>query len=228
MTLRWLRLAIVAGGILFSSNLASGQDNEVELTDNGIGIGLVLPPGLSRVSDQQMAILREKGVNAKFFFTDAKVDRLLVVNTFGSNASEAGLSKVADDIVASAHKEQTFVEVVKRGLITIKGKKWLQLILKQGTGEDRTIDTFFATDWVGRYVVLEFSAAVPEYEGYRVAIEKSIRTVRLSLIAETPGKTVRFLFDNRAGRENRDSSYLRVPLRSNRGYTLPPALERYN
>jgi len=66
MTLRLLRLAIVAGGILFSWSLAIGQDNEVELTDGGIGIGLVLPPGLTRFSDEQMARVREKGINAKF------------------------------------------------------------------------------------------------------------------------------------------------------------------
>ena len=197
MTFRLLRVAIIAGGILFSCNLGIAQDNEVELVDGGIGIGLVLPPGLTRFSDEQMARVREKGVNAKFIFSDSN-GRLLVVNAFGSNANEAGLSKVADDIVASAHKTQTFVQVLKRSLITIKSRKWLQLSLKQGTGADAMIDMYIVTDWVGRYVLLDFSATASDYVRYETVFKKSIKSIQLSLIAEAPGeyKSVRFFFDN--------------------------------
>jgi len=103
--------------------------------------------------------------------------------------------------VASARKEQTSVEVLKRSLITIKGRKWLQMSLKQGAGADGTIDTYLITDWLRRYVLLDFSTTVADYESYKAIFEKSIKSVQLSLIAETPGvaKMVRFPFYNRAG-----------------------------
>jgi hypothetical protein len=80
---------------------------------------------------------------------------------------------------------------LKRSLITIKGRKWLELSLKQGTGTDITIETYFVTDWVGRYVLLDFSASIADYNSYKAAFQKSIKSIQLSLIAEAPASPVR-------------------------------------
>jgi len=67
----------------------------------------------------------------------------------------------------------------------MNGKKWLRLSLKEGTGEDALIDTYFVTDWVGQYVLLNFTATVAKYESHQSAFEQSAKSIRLTLIVRS-------------------------------------------
>src|SRR3989442_4297632 len=104
MVLRLFRVLAVAAAVLFGCKLITAQNNEVELMADGIGISLALPPGLTRFSEEKLALVREKGVNARFIFSDSQSNVLLVVNTFGNNANETGLSSVAEEIITSAQQ----------------------------------------------------------------------------------------------------------------------------
>jgi len=176
------KVASVATAVTLVCSLGIGQDNRTEVVAEGIGVSLVLPPGLQPFSEQKMALIRDKGIPAKFVFSDSRGDVVVVINTFGSDANEKGLLKIEEQIRASAQKQNESVEFLKRSIISINAKKWLRLSLKEGTGEDAQIDTYFVTDWVGQYVLLNFTATVAKYESYQSEFEQSAKSIQLTLI----------------------------------------------
>ena len=176
------KVASVATAVTLVCSLGIGQDNRTEVVAEGIGVSLVLPPGLQPFSEQKMALIRDKGIPAKFVFSDSRGDVMVVINTFGSDANEKGLLKDEEQIRASAQKQNESVEFLKRSIISMNAKKWLRLSLKEGTGEDAQIDTYFVTDWVGQYVLLNFTATVAKYESYQSAFEQSAKSIQLTLI----------------------------------------------
>ena len=170
--------------ILSAHGVAEGQQGKrTELSAGNIAISVVLPPGLQPFSEQQMALVRQNGVPAKFVFSDPKSDVMVVVNTFGSNADEKGLSEVAEQIKAAAEKQSSHLEQFTRDFITMDGKKWLRLSYKEGTGDDELIDSYYVTDWAGEYVLFNFASTVAKYESYKSAFEQSAQSIRLGFIA---------------------------------------------
>lgn len=181
---RLRKALLIAAAILSAHGVAEGrQGTRTELAAASISISVVLPPGLQPFSEQQMALVRQNGVPAKFVFSDPKSDVMLVVNTFGSNADEKGLPEVAEQIKAAAEKQSPHFERFERDFITMDGKKWLRLSYKEGTGDDELIDTYYVTDWAGEYVLFNFSSTVAKYESYKSAFERSAQSVRLGFIA---------------------------------------------
>ena len=176
------KVASVATAVTLVCSLGIGQDTRTEVVAEGIGVSLVLPPRLQPFSEQKMALIRDKGIPAKFVFSDSRGDVMVVINTFGSDANEKGLLKIEEQIRASAQKQNESVEFLKRSIISMNAKKWLRLSLKEGTGEDAQIDTYFVTDWVGQYVLLNFTATVAKYESYQSAFEQSAKSIQLTLI----------------------------------------------
>lgn len=178
-------VSTLAAVILFGCSLANGQENRIELTAGNIEISLVLPAGLQPFSEERMALVRENGIAAKFIFTDSRGDLIAAINTFGSGADEKRLPSVGDEIKASAEKQSAYVEWIARDLITMNGKKWLRLSFKEESRGIALINDYFVTDWIGEYVLFNFSSPVAKYEGYKSAVERSVRSVQLGLIAES-------------------------------------------
>lgn len=184
------RVSTVATVILFGCNLANGQGKRVDLTAGSIEISLVLPAGLQPFSEQKMALVREKGIAAKFIFSDTQGDLIAAINTFGSGANEKGLAKVGDQIAAGAEKQAAFAGGFTRELITMNGKKWLRLSFREKSAGGELINDYFVTDWVGEYVLFNFSSPTAKYESYKSAVERSARSVQLGFIVEDIESTV--------------------------------------
>jgi hypothetical protein len=170
-------------GILFGCTLAAAQDKQTDLEAGSVAINFVLPAGLQPLSEQKMALVREKGVAAKFIFSDPQSDVMLAINTFGYNATEKGLSDVGDSIIAGAEQQNPQVELLKRDMITMNGRRWLRLSFKEKGGAVDLIDTYFVTDWAGQYVLFNYSATSTKYENYKSAFERSAQSIQLGLIA---------------------------------------------
>ncbi len=179
------KVSTVATVLLFSWNLANGQDQRTDLTTGNIEISLVLPEGLQPFSEEKMALVREKGIAAKFIFSDAEGDLIAAINTFGSGASENGLAKVGDQIGAAAVKQGALSGAVTRHFITMNGKKWLCLSFKEVSANLELINDYFVTDWAGQYVLINFSSPTAKYEGYKSAVERSAQSVQFGLVAES-------------------------------------------
>lgn len=184
MKLRSWKASLVVAAILFTCSLANAQDRRIDLTTGTIEISLVLPSEFQPFSEQKMSLVRENGVAAKFVFSDTLVDVIAAINTFGSNANEKGLSQVAEQIKADVEKRYPQGEWLQFGLITMNGKKWLRLSFQDGSSSDAMINDSFVTDWIGEYVLFNFSATLAKYGCYKNTFERSARSVRLGLIAE--------------------------------------------
>jgi hypothetical protein len=182
MKLESWKAATAAITILFVCSLAKGQDKPVNLEAGSVGISFVLPAGLQPFSEQKMSLIREKGIPAKFIFSDPRSDVTVVINTFGANASERGLSEVVDQIKAGAQKQNTHVEWLKQDFITINSQKWFLLSFKGGASDGELIDTYFITDWAGEYVLFDFSSTAAKYDNYKSAFERSAQSIRLGFI----------------------------------------------
>lgn len=183
MKLELLKPATVAITILFVCSLTKGQDKPIDLEAGSVGISFVLPKGLQPFSEQKMAIIREQGIPAKFIFSDPQSDATVVINTFGANANEKGLSEVADRIKAGAQKHNIHVEWLNQDFITINSQKWLRLSFKGSASDGELIDTYFVTNWAGEYVLFDFSSTAAKYDGYKSAFERSAQSIRLGFIA---------------------------------------------
>jgi len=170
--------------MLFGWSVANGQDQRINLTAGNIGISLSLPAGLQPFSEEKMALVRENGVAAKFVFSDPKADLILAINTFGSNADESGLSRLVEEIKAAAEKRSSNVHWLTNSLVTMNGKKWLRMSFKGGPEGDELIDEYFVTDWIGEYVLLNFSFTPDKYERFESAIQRSAQSVRFALITD--------------------------------------------
>lgn len=185
MKLELWKPATVAITILFVCGLAKGQGNPIDLEAGSIGISFVLPAGLQPFSEQKMALIREKGIPAKFIYSDPQSNVTVVINTFGANANEKGLSEVADQIKAGAQKQNNHVEWLKQDFITINSQKWLRLSFKGSASDGELIDTYFITDWAGEYVLFDFSSTATKYDSYKSAFERSSQSIRLGFIAKS-------------------------------------------
>src|ERR1044072_5951665 len=174
-------VSTVAAVLLFSSNLANAQDQRTDLTAGSIEISLVLPEGLQPFSEEKMALVREKGIAAKFIFSDAAGGLIAAINTFGSGASENGLTKVGDQIGAAAAKQGALVGAVTRHFKTMNGKKWLCLSFKEASANLELINDYFVTDWAGEYVLINFSSPTAKHENYKSAVERSARSVQFGV-----------------------------------------------
>ena len=181
---RW-RVGAAIAVILLGCSLADAQDKRIELKDGSRVIALLLPAGLEPFSDERMAAAREKGLAAKFAFSDPQGDVMLKINLFGGDdADEKGLSKVAAQIKAAAQRNMR-VEAFKRDFIKINGDKWLRLTLKGTAGADSRVETYFVAPWAGEYVLFNYSSTVAKYENYKGAFERSARSVELAIMVNT-------------------------------------------
>jgi hypothetical protein len=184
VNLKLRKAATIAAVILFACSLVHGQDKRVDLTTGNIQISLELPAGLQPFSEQTMALAREKGVPAKFIFSDPDSDVILAINTFGNNVDERGLSHVVEEIKATAVKRGYAVKWLANDLTTMNGKTWLRLSFQEGLAGAELINEYFVTDWLGKFVLFNFSLPTAKYERYKSTFEQSARSVQLGLIAE--------------------------------------------
>jgi hypothetical protein len=192
MKAKWWKSFPAAAAILLCGCLAHGQsqtrpqdvDQRVELTAGSIQIDLVLPAALQQLSSRKMALVHQQGVPAKFIFNDPASDVILAINTFGSNADENGLTQVIGEIKAAAAKHGADAGSLKSDLITMNGKRWLRLSFKEGAGAAELVNEYFVTDWMGEYVLFNFSLPAAQYESYKDSFERSARSVQLGLTAE--------------------------------------------
>jgi len=175
----------VATVILVSCYFANGQEQRTDLTAGGIEISLVLPVGLQPFSEERMALVREKGIGAKFIFSDTQGDLIAAINTFGRGANEKGLAKVGDQIEAGAEKQGALFGEVTRDFIKMNGKQWLHLSFKEASANLELVNDYFVTDWAGQYVLINFSSPTAKYVGFKRAVERSARSVQFGLIAES-------------------------------------------
>lgn len=178
-----LKSALVATIILSVCILVKAQDKPIDLEAGSVEISIVLPAGFKQFSEEQMAQVHQKGVPAKFIFNDSQNDLVLVINTFGANASEQSLSEAAEQIKAAAQKQNSHIEWLKQDFISINSQKWLRLSFKSGAGADELTDTYYVTDWAGQYVLLDFSSPAAKYDNYKSAFERSAQSIRLGFIA---------------------------------------------
>jgi hypothetical protein len=171
--------------------LAVAQEGKpVELFDQPLNISFVPPAGFRAFDDKQLAHMRGAGIPAKFIYSDAQMEVLIVINTFGDDASEKGWADVKKQIAKSAAKEYTRVEWLNREPVSLKGYKWMRMRYKGETANDATvddmIDDIYFIDWAGRYVIFTFTAPAKKYESYRKALEQSARTIELSILVNVP------------------------------------------
>jgi hypothetical protein len=159
-------------------------DQRVELSAGSIQIKLVLPAALQPLSERKMALARQQGVPAKFIFNDTESDVILAINTFGSKADANGLTKIVDAIKATVAQRGADAGSLTSDLLTMNGKRWLRLSFKEGTGPAELVNEYFVTDWLGEYVLFNFSLPSARYEGYRSTFERSARSVQLGMTAE--------------------------------------------
>lgn len=184
MKLKLRKASTIAAAILFACSQVNGQEKRVDLTAGSIHIRLQLPAGLQPFSEETMALAREKGVPAKFIFRDPESDVILAINTFGSNVDEKGLSHVVEEIKAAATKRGYAVKWLANDLTTMNGKTWLRLSFQEGLAGAELINEYFVTDWLGKFVLFNFSLPTAKYERYKSTFEQSARSVQLGLIAE--------------------------------------------
>jgi hypothetical protein len=184
LKLRLHKVATVAAVISIACSLVNGQDKRVDLTAGSILISLELPAGLQPFSEQTMALVRENGVPAKFIFSDPESDVILAINTFGNNVDEKGLSHVVEEIRAAAVKRGYAVKWLANDLTTMNGKTWLRLSFQEGLAGAELINEYFVTDWLGKFVLFNFSLPAAKYEKYKSVFEQSAQSVQLGLIAE--------------------------------------------
>lgn len=170
--------------ILFAWCDTNAQEQRIDLVAGNIGINLSLPAGLQPFSEERMALIRENGVAAKFVFSDPNADLILAINTFGNNANEKGFSRLVEEVKAAAAKRSSKVQWLANSLITINGKKWLRLSFKSGPEGNELIDEYFITDWIGEYVLLNFSFTPDNSERFAGEIQRSANSVRFALITD--------------------------------------------
>jgi len=183
---------LAAAAILFSFCLVRAEaqarrqevDQRVELSTGSIQINLVLPAGLQPLSERKLTLARQQGVPAKFIFNDTESDVILAINTFGSKADENGLTRIVDAIKARVVQRGADAASLTSDLITMNGKRWLRLSFKEGAGAAELVNEYFVTDWLGEYVLFNFSLPAARYEAYRNTFERSARSVQLGLTAE--------------------------------------------
>jgi len=176
--MRFVKTSILAVIITLSGGLAFGQDKRVDLTVGAVEISLLMPTSLQPFSEKKMALVREKGIAAKYVFNEDKSNLLAVINTFGSGANRKGLTKVGDDIRVGAEKQGAYKEL-KRELITINGRKWLRMSFQ----DESLINDYVITDWAGEYVLINFSYPIVQ-PSHKHEVEPSFRSIRLGLIAD--------------------------------------------
>ena len=185
MKLAWWKVTAAIAVVLFSCTLADAQDKRIELRDGSHVISLVPPAGLEQFSGEKMAQVREKGVAAKFAFGDPQGDVMLTINLIrDDDANDKGLLKVADRIKAGAQKNRR-VELFKRNFIKMNKEKWLRLTFKGTAGADSRVETYFVTDWIGHYVVFNYSSTVAKYETYKSEFERSARSIEFAIMVNT-------------------------------------------
>jgi hypothetical protein len=173
----------MASVVLFSWSLANGQDLRTDLTLGSIEISLVLPVGLQPFSEKKMAQYREEGGGiGKYIFSSAQADLLVIIDTFGSEASDKGLTKVADKIEAGTKERGVVIGPFVRRFITMNGKKWLHVSFRETSASSDLINDCFVTAWIGRYVLVEFSCEVAHCKSYKPAVTHSMRSVELGFI----------------------------------------------
>ena len=178
------KLSTVVIAILIAASAANGQDQQVNLVAGSIGLSLVLPADLKQFSEEQMAAARAQHIPAKFIFNDPKEDLILAINTFGSDADTRRLPKVADEIKAAAEKNGADSKSFSSALIKMNGKQWLRFAFTEGPPDHLVVNEYFVTDWVGQYVLLNFSTSPENYTRLRKDIERSAQSVQFEMIAD--------------------------------------------
>lgn len=189
MKIRWCTFPAAVVVLFVVGSLAQGQsprqaDQRVELTAGSIQINLVLPVTLQPLSGRKVALAQQQGVPAKFIFNDTESDVILAINTFGRDAAASDLPKLVDQIKAAAAKHGVATESLTSDLVTLNGKQWLRLSFKEGSGAAELVNEYFVTDWLGEYVLFNFSLPAARYASYRSTFERSARSVQLGLSAQ--------------------------------------------
>ncbi len=178
------KASTVVIAILIAASAVNGQEQQVNLVAGSIGLSIVLPAGLKQLSREQMAAARAQHIPAKFIFSDPKADLILAINTFGSDADTRRLPKVADEIKAAAEKNGADGKTFTSALMTINGKRWLRVAFTEGPPDNLVVNEYFVTDWLGQYVLLNFSTNPQNYRRLVKDFERSARSVQFDMIAD--------------------------------------------
>jgi hypothetical protein len=178
---------IIFVALLFGCGSALAQRKRVELMDGSIGFSFVLPAGLSAMSKEAIASVYDpnSATTPKFAFSDQHQDVFVSVGDFGSNATPVELPEIKKAMEAHAEKTYQHLDWLERGWVTINGKKWFRLKFRVAGGTRDIFNDYYVTDWVGRYVLFNFSSSAAQYEARRIDLEKSAKTILLSMVVRS-------------------------------------------
>ena len=178
---------LVLIGFLFSCGSALTQQKRVELIDGSIGFSFVPPSGLSAMSKEAIASVYDpnSATAPKFAFYDQHQEVFVSVGDFGSNATPVELLEIKKAMEAHAEKTYQHLDWLERSWVTINGKKWFRLRFRVGGGTQEIFNDYYVTDWVGRYVLFNFSSSATQYAARRRDLEKSAKTILLSMVVRS-------------------------------------------
>jgi hypothetical protein len=184
-----LILIVSAGGRLTRAQEvkeAAKEAEGVELHDGFLNISFAPPDGFHALNDKQVELIRSKGVPVKFIYADATLGSMVIINTYGDEASEKGLSQIRRGFEDAAKKAFPNLVWLNRERVTINGQKWLRLRYKSGPNPDDFVTDFYVIAWAGKFVIFNFAIRVSKYETYKDALEKSLKTIELSISVIAP------------------------------------------
>ena len=172
--------------LVLASAAPAQEQGRVEVRDGFLAISFVPPPGVAAAPPEELEALHKMGRRVKFMFRDAGADMTVSVNTFGEDATAATVAEIVKTMVAELRRRHPRGTVLTRGPVTIKGYKWLRLRHRTGPAADEEVNDYYLIDWAGKVVLFNFSTMVGGYESRRAALERSARTIELSILVEAP------------------------------------------
>jgi hypothetical protein len=185
--------ALLVLSICVAQTRKAAATKRVELLDGATGLSFVPPPGLAAMSDESIASVfqAEPGKQPKFAFTDKAQQVFVAISHFGDNASEDQLVELKQFLEQHVDKTYANREWLERNWLTINSKRWFRLKFRVVGGTKDVVNDYYVTDWLGQYILFNFSSMAEVYEAHRADLELSARTIRLSMVAEiAPVRTI--------------------------------------
>jgi hypothetical protein len=180
-----LALTIVA--LLGCVAAARAEERRVEVKAGPVLVGLALPAGFERMSDEEVAAQFTRGVTPAAVFREPRRELRVTVNTFdalGQNIETVpALKKRLEADFAAAHP---MAKWLARGVTRMRGVNWVRLHYRAPAGIGEVVAETYATLWAGEAVVVTFYAPAAEYAGQRAAFRRSAESIRLSILVEAP------------------------------------------
>jgi len=143
-------------------------------------VSFIPPAGFKQLTKEEIAQKYFRGNPPQYVFADETLTTTVAITFSNAKVSPEQLSEYKEAMEAMLPRLIPGLRWLTREIIELSGRKWFHLEMTSNAIDTDIHNHLYSTSFDGKALIFGFNSTVKEYPKMKVALEKSVQSIKLS------------------------------------------------